>query len=87
MSAPPPASRRSRGDAQPPGQHSSASTGTPTASAVPAKPIARTAGSSAATTGSASASPAPTPAGTSSPSPTTKEKAPEMGCESADTTR
>ena len=27
------------------------------------------------------------PAGTSSPSPTTKEKAPEIGCESADTTR
>ena len=59
----------------------------PIASAVPPNPIQRAAGSAAATTGSMSPSPDEDPAATSSPSPTTKEKLPEIGCESADTTR
>jgi hypothetical protein len=59
----------------------------PSPSARPAYPTQRASGRTVATPGSA-ASPLPTdPAGTSSASPTTKEKAPETGCESADITR
>jgi hypothetical protein len=59
----------------------------PRPSAIPAYPSQRASGSTTDTPGSI-ASPVPTdPAGTSSPSPTTKEKAPETGWESAETTR
>ena len=49
-------------------------------------PSHRAAGRSLATTGSV-VSVAAAPAGTSSPSPITNEKAPEIGWESAETTR
>jgi hypothetical protein len=70
--APHTASRRSRSEAQPPGQHSSARTGTPSANARPAKPSHRDAGSAAATPASVGSTP-PVPVDTSSPFPTAKE--------------
>jgi hypothetical protein len=74
-------------DSLPAGQQTSTRTGTPTARASPAKPSQRLAGRAAAIAGSVSSAPTPPALDGSSPSPTTNEYAPEMGCESAETTR
>src|SRR5829696_8143932 len=85
--APHPASRRRGSEAHPPDQQTSASTGTPTASARPPKPGQRTVGSAVATPGSLPPSSVAASTGTRSAFPTAKENAPAIGCESADTTR
>ena len=71
--APQVAIRRSRADDQPPGQQTSARTGTPTARARPANPIQRSSGRATATTGSVWSRVLAAEDGTSSPSPTTNE--------------